>query len=201
MKQIQINSFLDFQFVSAPGFSPDGTLAAFVVQTADLSDNKYKGDLYLLDVAAKTTRRLTAAGDAKSYTWTKQGTLVFPAMRDEKLKKKAQSGELVSCWYESDPQGGEATLAFTLPLSASRLYALDSDRYIVTASHDNSRPDLDAMDEAERKKALEQLTKPAYEVLEEAPFWFNGGGFTSGKRTRLYLYTRSTGELKAITAP
>ena len=92
MKQIQINSFLDFQFVSAPGFSPDGTLAAFVVQTADLSDNKYKSDLYLLDVAAKTTRRLTAAGDAKSYTWTKQGTLLFPAMRDEKLKKKAESG-------------------------------------------------------------------------------------------------------------
>jgi len=201
MKNIQINSFLDFRFVSAPGFSPDGAWAAFVVQTADLSDNKYKGDLYLLDTAAGTTRRLTAAGDAKSYTWTKQGTLLFPAMRDEKLKKKAQAGELVSCWYEISPDGGEAVQAFTLPLSASRLYAVDEDRYIVTASHDNSRPDLDAMEEADRKKALEQLTKPAYEVLEEAPFWFNGGGFTNGKRSRLYLYTRSTGELKAITAP
>ena len=50
MNKIEINSFLDFRYLSAPGFSPDGRLAAFIVQTASLEDNKYNGDLYLLDV-------------------------------------------------------------------------------------------------------------------------------------------------------
>lgn len=201
MKKIEINDFLDFKFVSNPGFSPDGQLAAFIVQTASLEDNKYNGDIYILDVTAKKHRRLTASGDAKGYVWTKEGTLLFSAMRDAKLKKKAESGEELTCWYEISPYGGEAELAFTLPIRAGRLVPIDADRYLVSAQFDNNRPNLEEMSEDEKKKALEKLKNPAYEVLEEAPFWFNGGGFTSGKRSRLYLYIRSTGELKALTEP
>lgn len=201
MKKIEINSFLDFKYLSAPGFSPDGKLAAFIVQTASLEENQYSGDIYILDLASRQSRRLTASGDARSYLWTRDNKLLFPAMRDEKLKKQVESGELLSAWYEIDPRGGEAQLAFTLPLAGGCLEALDQDRYLVTASYDNQRPDLTTMEEAERKETLKQLKSPAYEVLEEAPFWFNGGGFTSGHRSRLYLFTRSTGELKAITEP
>ncbi|MBQ9951592.1 MAG: S9 family peptidase [Clostridia bacterium] len=201
MKKIEINSFLDFKYVSNPGFSPDGKLAAFVVQTASLEDNKYYGDLYVLDVETKKVRRLTAAGDAKGYVWSKQGTLLFSAMRDEKMKKKAEAGEEISCWYEIDPCGGEAVPAFSMPIRANGIFPVDEDRFVVTASHDNNRPDLEGMTEEEKKMALEKCKSPAYEVLEEAPFWFNGGGFTSGKRSRLYIYTRSTDELKAVTEP
>ena len=201
MKQIQIDSFLDFQYVSAPEFSPCGKHAAFIVQKAALSDNKYTGDIYMLDIETKESRRLTAAGDAKGFVWTQAGTLLFSANRDAQLKQKTESGEALSCFYEISPQGGEAQLTFSLPLTGARLLPVDGDRYVVTASFDNKRPDLDAMAEDERKKALEQLKAPAYEVIEEVPFWSNGGGFTSGKRSRLYLYTRSTGDLKAITEP
>jgi len=201
MKRIEIDSFLNFRYVSAPGFSPDGRLAAFVVQTASIEDNNYRGDIYVLDVESRQTRRLTSGGDAKGYVWTEDGTLLFSAMRDEKIKKRAEGGEAVSCWYEISPYGGEASLAFTLPIKGGSLRPVDADRFVVSASFDNNRPDLDAMEESERAKALESLKNPAYEVLEEAPFWFNGGGFTSGKRSRLYIYTRSTGELKPITEP
>jgi len=201
MKKIEIGSFLDFKFVSNPGFSPCGKQVAFVVQNASLEDNKYKGDLYILDVDTKKTRRLTSGGDAKSYVWTPEGTLLFAAMRDEKLRKKAESGEELTCWYEIDPNGGEAQLAFTLPLTAAGIKPIDSDRYVVSASFDNSRPCLDGLSDDEKKAALEKIKNPSYEVLEEAPFWFNGGGFTSGKRQRMYIYTRSSGELKAVTEP
>ena len=201
MKKIEINSFLDFKFVSNPGFSPDGKLAAYVVQNAVLDDNKYVGDIYILDVETKKSRRLTAAGDAKGYVWTHDGNLLFSAMRDPKMKKKAEDGELVSCWYEISPYGGEAQPAFTLPVAATKVWPIDEDRYVVTAKHDNNRPDFDAMPEDERKKAMAKYKNPAYEVIEEAPFWFNGGGFTAGKRNRLYIYTRSTGELKPVTEP
>lgn len=201
MKKIEINSFLDFSFLSAPGFSPDGKYAAFIVQKADLENNNYAGDIYILDVDTKKYRRLTASGDAKSYTWTKENTLLFSTVRDPKLKKKVEAGEELTCWYEISPCGGEAVLAFSIPLKANKLTVVDADRYIITATFDNNRPDLDSMDKDARSAALSQLKSPAYEILEEAPFWINGGTFTSGKRSRLYLYTRSTGELKAITAP
>ena len=35
-KKIEVDSFLQFQFVSNPSFSPDGKKAAFVVQKANL---------------------------------------------------------------------------------------------------------------------------------------------------------------------
>ncbi len=170
MKKIEIRDFLDFRYVSAPGFSPDGEYAAFVVQTASVEDNRYNGDLYILDVAKKRSRRLTAGGDGKSYVWTKDGMLLFSAMRDPAMKKKAEEGEEISCWYEISPCGGEAVPAFTLPLRAGKLTPVDEKRYIITSSFDNNRPDLDAMSPEDRKKALEKLKTPAYEVFEEAPF-------------------------------
>jgi len=88
MKKIEINDFLNFKYVSDPGFSPDGRYAAFVVRTALQEENKYESDIYLLDVQSKVCRRLTAGGDAGGYVWTKDGNLLFSAMRDKKLKKK-----------------------------------------------------------------------------------------------------------------
>lgn len=201
MKSIEIRDFLNHRYVSAPGFSPDGRYAAFVLQTPSVEDNKYFGDLWLLDTESKTTRRLTCGGDAKSYIWTKQGTLLFPAIRDKALKEKKSSGEQFSCWYEISPDGGEAELAFTIPLAAKQLYVVDEDRFIVKAEFDNNRPDLDALSGKERSDALKRLKNPPWEVLEEAPFWTNGGSFTSGIRQRLYLFTRSTGKLTPLTDP
>lgn len=201
MKQIDINSFLDFHYVSNPSFSPDGSWAAFVVQRACLEDNCYRGDLWLLDVGQKSVRPLTAGGDAKRYVWTPEGTLLFSALRDPRLKERTQGGEELTCWYEISPGGGEAVLAFTLPLTVTRLEPLDSDRYVVAAQFDNHRPDFSALPEGEREKAMKQWANPDWQVLDECPFWFNGEGFISGKRTRLYLYTRSSDTLTPLTSP
>ena len=50
MKNIGIRDFLDFKFLSAPAFSPDGKTVAFVVRQASLETNAYPGDIWLLDV-------------------------------------------------------------------------------------------------------------------------------------------------------
>ncbi|MBQ2697354.1 MAG: S9 family peptidase, partial [Clostridia bacterium] len=183
MKKIEINSFLDFRFVSAPEFAPDQRSAAFLVQQASLEENRYRSDLWLLDVESKAARQLTAGGDVKDYAWLPDGTLLFPALREESLKKKAKD-EPLTAWYQIDPRGGEATLAFTLKLKATKLTVLDGDRYVITATQENAPKDKEA----------------DWEVLDEAPFWFNGKGFTNGKRSRLYLYTRSTDTLTPLTS-
>lgn len=179
-KKIEIQSFLDFKFVSHPTFSPDGKKVAYVVQQACLEENTYKGDLYLLDVDTKTSIQLTSHGDAKGYTWTPQGTLLFAAKRT-----KEDSENEGTVYYEINPQGGEAARAFALPVQATRLEIVDEDTYILAATQNNGEP----------------LKDRAYEIIEESPFWFNGRGFTQGLRGRLYVYHRGSGELTPITEP
>ena len=50
MKKIEIDTFLKFQFLSNPQFSPDGTKIAFTVSVPDLGSNGYLADLYLYDL-------------------------------------------------------------------------------------------------------------------------------------------------------
>lgn len=199
MKTIGIDTFLDFQFVSDPSFSPDGAKIAFVVKQADKKANTYPGNLYLYDLADGQARPLTSGGDSASYTWTEQNTLLFPAKRDAKLKERIDAGEELTCYYEISPNGGEAQLAFTLPLTATHLERVDGDRYLVTAIHDHQRPNLDGLSEADKQQALKDYKNPAYQVIDELPFWFNGQGFVNGQRSRLYLYTRSTDSLTPIS--
>ena len=88
MKKIEIDTFLTFQFVSRPTFSPDGAFVAFVVSNACRTENSYKADLHVYDLVKKQVLRLTTRGDAKTYAWTPDNTLLFPAARDQKKEDR-----------------------------------------------------------------------------------------------------------------
>ena len=179
MKKIEIKDLLDFRFPSAPAFSPKGDLAAFVVQAPSLEKNAYLGDIWILDVETEEVRQLTNGGDAKSFYWTEKGTILFPASRNPEIKD-------CTCFYEIDPHGGEAKLAFTVPVKGASLYPIDKDRYIVRAAY-------------KKEKQEDGFTQAACDVLEETPFWANGlSGYTDGRRNRMYLF--ANGELTPITA-
>ena len=181
MKKIEINDLMHFRFPSAPSFAPDGKLAAFVVQTPSLEKNAYLGDIWILNVETEEVRQLTAGGDAKSFFWTEKGTILFPAARNPEKKD-------CTCFYEIDPKGGEARFAFAVPVSGARLYPVDGDRYVVSAAY------------TEKEESV--YTEADCDVLTETPFWANGtSGYTCGKRTRLYLYSRSAETLTPITEP
>ena len=171
MKKIEIQDFLDFRFPSAPSFSPDGKCAAFVLQTVSLEKNCYLGELCLLDIASGQYR---SVAKAKSYQWTKQGTLLYPAEGNT--------------WQEIDPISGESISTLTLPVRTGKLFELDDDRYILTATH--------------IEKEESPYMQADCDVLTETPFWADGTfGYTCGKRTRLYIYSRSADTLTPITEP
>ena len=200
MKKITADAFLQFRFVSDPGFSPDGSKAAFVVQTPALRANTYKSNLWMLDVKTKALTQLTALGDAKAYTWTPEGKLLFSALRCPARKEKVQNGEELTIYYELDPKGGEAVEAFCVPHKVTGLKVLDADNYILTVNHDNNRPDFSGLEGEEKAKAIKAYAKPQYETFEEQPFWSNGRGFTSGLRRQVWHYVRSTNTMTQITA-
>lgn len=175
MKRIEIDTFLKFHFISSPSFSPDGSMAAYVVSVADREKNGYKGDLYVYDLKTEKNLKLTGGGDAKTYTWTPDNTLLFPA--DRSSKKQEEKKESTS-FYEICPCGGEAGEAFSVPYLATAIQALPDGRYLLTVKHDNYK----------------ETRKSSYEVIDELPFWGNGMGFTNAKRTRYAVYNRETKE-------
>ena len=91
MKRIEIDTFLKFQFLSSPQFSPDGTKIAFTVSRPDLGSNGYLSDLYLYDLETKSVSRITAGGDAKTWAWTPDNTLLFSAARTDAEKRDKEN--------------------------------------------------------------------------------------------------------------
>lgn len=201
MKQIEIESFLQFQHVSNPTFSPDGASAAFLVKEANAERSGYTSDLYLLNIQTRENQRLTTEGDVKSYLWTPEGKLLFPSLRDAAKRELVENGEELTCYYELDPADGSVHHAFDLPLEGASLDHIRDNLYLVYATHDLQRPDTTGMTAEERTAALKEHRNPGYHTLLDAPYWGNGIGFTSGKRTRMYLYDRDSDLLKAITVP
>ena len=175
MRNIQIEDFLDFKYVSRPGFSPDGKKAAYIVQQAGLEGNKYLGDIYLLDIETGESSKLTEAGNVKTYLWTEDGRLFFPA---------AGEGEQQQ-WYSALEEECSEHV-FTLPFKAKSIVEASQGKYVFMATFDNNAGEPE---------------HEGYEVFEEAPFWEEGGSYTSGKRNRLWTYDSKSGETVPVTGP
>ena len=171
MKKIEIRDILNFRFPASPSFSPDGKYAAFVVQTPSLEENRYLGDVYLLDVATGASRLLLP--NKKSYQWTKQGTILYTEGKT---------------WLEMDVTTGESTTLFTLPVSAGKLCQVDADRYVLSASY------AEKEESPYTQADCDVLTETPFWANGTS-------GYTCGKRTRLDVYSRSADTLTPITEP
>lgn len=180
MKRIEIDTFLKFQFLSSPQFSPDGTKIAFTVSRPDLGSNGYLSDLYLYDLETKSVSRITAGGDAKTWAWTPDNTLLFSAARTDAEKRDKENG--ITHLYEISPSGGEALCCAVVPATVTGIHLLPDGRYLLTIRHDNYK----------------DTRKKSYEVFDELPFWGNGQGYTNAKRNRYAVYDLKSGDLTYV---
>ena len=180
MKRIEIDTFLKFQFLSSPQFSPDGTKIAFTVSVPDLGSNGYLADLNLYDLETKSVSRITAGGDAKTWAWTPDNTLLFSAARTEAEKRDKENG--ITHLYEISPSGGEAVCRASVPAVITGIHLLPDGRYLLTIRHDNYK----------------DTRKKSYEVFDELPFWGNGQGYTNAKRNRYAVYDLKSGDLTYV---
>lgn len=180
MKRIEIDTFLKFQFLSSPQFSPDGTKIAFTVSRPDLGSNGYLSDLYLYDLETRSVSRITAGGDAKTWAWTPDNTLLFSAARTDAEKRDKENG--ITHLYEIAPSGGEAVCRASVPAVITGIHLLPDGRYLLTIRHDNYK----------------DTRKKSYEVFDELPFWGNGQGYTNAKRNRYAVYDLKSGDLTYV---
>ena len=201
-EKLTLDDFLQYAYLSQLAFSPDGRHAAFVVQKAKAEQDGYAADLYVTDAQGNGARRLTSAGDCKSFFWLNEREILFPAMRNAKDRERAKKGEPLTVYQKIAIDGGEAVEAVRLPLQVSKVEQLENGCWAVLANYDLRMGDFYAMDEAARKAALERVeAERDYKVLEEIPFWFNGRGFIDGKRARVMIVNPETGDITPVSDP
>lgn len=196
MKQLQLEQFMQYRFLSnLQCGGRDGQLA-FVAARAN-EDNGYDNHIYLYEDG--TLRQLTSFSES-NYIWDGEDTLLFTSVREEADKKALAAGEERTVFYRISVHGGEAVRAFTVPLSVMKFVKVENGRYLLQVRYDLRFSGMYAMDEADRKKLLEEKKEEAdYQVVSETPFRFDGMGWTNGLRNRLFLYEEESGSLTPLT--
>jgi len=199
MEQLKLTDFLNYRFLSNVKYAPDGKAAAFVVSNANEEDNSYESRLYLWD---GEVRQMTDLGKERGFVWLNSDTLLFPAVRSAKEKKRAEKHDAFTSYYRLSLRGGEAVPAFTLPFAVERIEVLDETHFAVVGSADVRHPDFFEMDdEARAKVQKEREDEKDYEVFDEVPFWFNGAGVCNGHRSALYLVCTEPMSIRCLTEP
>lgn len=200
MENLKLRDFLDYNYLSSIEVSPDEKNTAFIVHQGDYDDNDYKSNIWVMNNETKKYFRFTGMNEERSFLWLDETKILFPSMRDKKLKVKVEEGEKWTCYYSIDINGGEAQEYMRVPLIVTSIKKIDGDNFILTAKYDNYGVNLNELTGEARAEATKKIKEDKdYEILDEIPFWSNGGGFTNKKRNRLYIYNRATKEITPVS--
>ncbi|MDR1644616.1 MAG: S9 family peptidase [Tannerellaceae bacterium] len=158
-----------------------------IIKQADVEGNNYASDLYLLDDGVP--RPLTSTHDIGEYYLLDDGSILFKAAREAADKERIRKGEPLSVYLRLSPRIGEATEAFRLPYAVGDIKLVDEKHFFFTAAYDHSFNQWLEQSAGDMDKALKEKEKnSSYRIFDEIPFWSNGRGDVSGKRTHLYYY-------------
>ncbi|BCN31429.1 alpha/beta hydrolase family protein [Anaeromicropila herbilytica] len=198
MNKLQLDDFLKYKFLSNLNFSPSGSTAAFTVSLSNVDDNNYKSNIWLYE--NNSYKQLTGLNKESSYLWEDDETILFSAIRDDADKKKIEAKEDLSVFYRINIHGGEAVQAFSLPLQVSSIKLIQKHKYLIQATCDENAVNYYKMTQEERDEVHKaRKEEEDYQVIDEIPFWINGGSYTNKLRTKLFLYDSNLDQLTLIT--
>lgn len=187
MENIKLDDFLHYRFLSGIEYNKSGELACFAVHQANIEENNYTSVLWIYNQPADRLYQLTGLGSESSFTWLDDGEhVLFASNRRKKDKSSEEKSSNETIFYKINVRGGEAQEAFCVPVKVQRLLEVEADKFLVLGTVNLK----DGFDEEDGKD---------YKILEEIPYWANGGGFTSKKRTHIFSFVPSTGQLDDLT--
>jgi len=191
MQRLPLEALAQYTYLSGLNISPDGRFGAYVAHNALLEDNQYASDIWVFDALDEhTPRQLTTSGKASSFEWSAKGdALLYASAKDPAVKTAVENGEPLTVYYAISPCGGESKEFMRIPLKVTQLVPISETLFILSAQY---HPEFERFNEAapEAKPAILKAWKDEsnFEVIEEIPFWSNGGTFLRGARNRLYAY-------------
>jgi len=199
MKNLKIDEFRNYTFLSHLAYSPSGSSAAVVASKAN-DKNGYNKAIYV-DKGDGYFPLTSTAGSVGPYIWLDDENILFAEARSPEIKEKREKGYEITSFHKISIHGGEAMPAFDVEASVNDIKPRPDGSYIIFVNFDNTRPDLKGKTPAEAEEALKLYKKDekSYQAVDELPYWFNGKGFTNKKRNRLYKY--ADGALTPLTGP
>ena len=198
MEALRIDAFANYTFLSGLRCGPQGELA-FVAAQAEMEENSYRRDLWIKPPQGEPLQ-LTADGKTGGFLWDGPHTLLFQSGRHPQQKQRLEAGEEFTAFYRLDIRGGEAKLAFTVPLAASLAEKVREGVYLLSVDWDLRFSKAYAMKAAAKEALLaEKKEEKDYQVLDELPFYFNGAGYVNKHRTALFLFEEESGKLTRLT--
>ncbi len=203
MRKLNVDDFKNYSYLSQIEYSPDGNHAAFIKHDVSLEENKYLSNIYVLALDSLEVKKLTSFDEDKSFKWLNSEDILFLSDRDEKDKKKKEEDfEEFTQLYKINIHGGESVKDLRFNKTVSTYEILSNEKILAAISYNPNRndfQDLNDMEIADEKIRLKE--EKDYEVLEEIPYWSNGGGFTSRKRNRLGLFDKKGNFLSYLVSP
>lgn len=201
MRKLQPEDITRYQFLTAMKMSPAGKSAVLRAARANPVTNGYDTALWRLDTDSEQMERITCH-NPQSWCFMDEDTVLFTGPGTAEDRARVERGELLTVIYSVPVTGGEEKLLCRVPLRNAAIERLSRGRLLLSTFYDNSRPDFEAMPEAEKNAALaEYALESEWEVCDESPFRRDGKGIVNKKRTRLFVYDFHTGGLKALTDP
>lgn len=191
MKELMLDAFLQYTIPHSLSCSPDGKLA--LIASRPLAEtNSYEHTLYVTE-GRSAIRELFAMGNAKWFQWYDENQILVP--------KSIAPGNTVLMTISADD--GHITNEFAaLPIAVQNMKRIRDTWYAAVASIDSHYPDYYKMT-AEDRKLFDEAAKfeKDYQVIDELPYYVNGGTYTNKKRNAIFIVNLATGECRRITDP
>ncbi len=177
VKPFDVQALVRLERVSDPRVSPNGRTVAYTLRTTDYDANKGVQAIWLHDLEAGTTRKLTAgSGSSHSPRWASDGSLYF-------LSTRSGSQQV---WRLSLDGGGEAQAVTSLPLDVgSFVLSPAGDRIAISV---DSFPDLGADLAATKKRLDERAEQKNSGVVYDKLFIRHWDTWKDGTRAQLFGY-------------
>ena len=185
MQKIQVDDFMKVKYLSSLTYSPDGSKIAYVISNVSEDKKGYESNLRLIQ--GKDDKAMINDGKVGQFYFEDNDHILFASERG-KDKDDEEPKDIKTVLYRLPLNGGEAEKAYELPLNVEDIKFLGNGDMLLKAETLVDYPDLYLMEGEKRKAVLETLKdEKDYEVLTQSPFFANGVGFISGRRTSLYL--------------
>ena len=197
MQPLTLDAFIDYRFLSNVRLSPDGRQAALIVKTANLAENRYDSNLWLVRLGDGSLTQLTASGQDLDFAWLADSQHLLFISRRQEGEDKTDS----TPFFKIAITGGEATPAFTIPMTVDVFRPLGDSRILFSTTVDlTAEPAAAGESHQDFVGRQERETEEKdYHVLDEIPFWHNGKGYANKKRTHLGLYDAAAEQVSRLT--
>lgn len=187
MKPIQMDDIALFRNVTQLKMNDARDHVSFTLITPDRENNRYSCDIYVTDCRTEKTVRMTGSGKDSWAIWDDDETLLLMSERSD--ADKAKEFEDRAVFYRLNIHGGEAVKAFEIARSVEEVKKASAGRYVVKVLYDRNQPET----------ADERREEADYHIFDELPFWANGRGYVSGRRSVLFLFDEKKNELRQLT--